>query len=103
LNRWDASTHYDEDSTLPGKTNVCRGSFLRDEDAGSFDGGFFKISPAEARAMDPQQRIMLEVGYEALHRAGFTRTSLEGSPTGVFVGACGMDWVSMMAGAGEGA
>lgn len=39
----------------------------------------------------------LQVGYEALHRAGFTLDSLEGSDTGIFVGACGTDWATLLA------
>ncbi|CAN0397719.1 unnamed protein product, partial [Hapterophycus canaliculatus] len=38
-----------------------------------------------------------QVGYEALHRAGFTRESVRGSDTGIFVGACGTDWATLLA------
>lgn len=37
-----------------------------DGDIAAFDAPFFSITPSEAKAMDPQQRILLEVAYESL-------------------------------------
>ena len=51
-----------------------------------FDHSFFKITAAEARVMDPSQRIFLEVAVEALEDAGLTEENLKGSNTAVFVG-----------------
>ena len=63
----------------------------------SFDHEFFGISPLEAQNMDPQQRIMLEVAWEALEDAGLAPSELRGEPVGVFVGSSNNDYGMLIA------
>lgn len=55
------------------------------DSADEFDAPFFGISPRMAELMDPQQRIFLEVAWEALETAGYTPEKYKGS-IGVFAG-----------------
>nr|WP_154888204.1 condensation domain-containing protein [Paenibacillus xylanexedens] len=55
----------------------------------TFDFHFFGLSPAEAKAMDPNQRLFLEVAWKAIEDAGYGGTRLVGSETGVYVGFSG--------------
>ncbi len=57
------------------------------ENVGSFDAAFFGIGAREAEHMDPQHRLVLEVVWEALNTAGIPARSLQGSATGVYIGA----------------
>jgi len=81
--RWKAADWYDPNPDTPNRTMVTRGGFLTDVE--SFDAGFFHVAPVEVLTMDPQQRMLLEVSWEALERAGQDPIALRETQTGVFV------------------
>src|SRR3989475_10014268 len=56
------------------------------EEPGHFDAGFFGFSPMEAKTMDPQHRLLLELAYEALEHAGHDPDRFPGR-IGVFTGS----------------
>jgi myxalamid-type polyketide synthase MxaE and MxaD len=88
--RFDQHAFYDPDPAAPGKMNTRWGGFLEQVDR--FDPSFFGISPREALRMDPQQRILLEVTWEALQDAGQVVGRLAGTQTGVFIGIATNDY-----------
>lgn len=79
---WDIE--YSPERGAIGRTYVREGGFL--DDAAGFDAAFFGISPREAVALEPHQRLLLEVSWEALEHAGIDPRSLRGSDTAVYTG-----------------
>ncbi len=77
-----------------GDAGTQRAGFLT-QNIAEFDAAFFGISPREAAGIDPQQRLALEVSWEALERAGINPTSLSGSRTGVFLGLMTNDYFQL--------
>ena len=85
---WDTDLLFSD--AEQGTSDTALGGFLREADR--FDAPFFGISPREALAIDPQQRLVLEICWEALEQGGLNPQRLRGSRTGVFVGAMAPDY-----------
>ncbi|KAF7591328.1 hypothetical protein BBP40_001652 [Aspergillus hancockii] len=91
--RWEPYRRNIQNAKCLGKV-PCRGYFLSNLE--DFDASFFGISPKEAEQMDPQQRLALEVTWEALDNAGIPQNSLSGSDTAVFMGVNSDDYGKLL-------
>src|SRR5579871_6593886 len=88
--RWDTERYYNPDPTVPGTLITKWGGFV--ENLAGFDAHFWSISPREAMRMDPQQRWLLEVAWEALEDSGTAPSRLRGRNVGVFIGIASNDY-----------
>ena len=91
--RWDRGFHV-PGSNSPQRIYATSGGFLDRID--EFDAEFFGMSPKEARQVDPQHRLLLELAWEAMESAGIVPKSLAGSKTGVFVGISASDYATLV-------
>lgn len=88
--RWPMDGFFEPDieaAVAGGKSYAKWGGFL--DDFAGFDPLFFKISPRDAAAMDPQERLFLMVAWAACEDAGYSRSRLAarcGARVGVFAG-----------------
>jgi acyl transferase domain-containing protein/NADPH:quinone reductase-like Zn-dependent oxidoreductase/aryl carrier-like protein len=96
--RFHKESYYDEENSI-GKMNTKRAGYLND--VYDFDNSFFKVSNKEARTTDPQQRIMLELVYEALQNGHISLDECKNTNTGVFVGCCNTEYFSKQTENGE--
>lgn len=87
--RW---SEYDGDPEMVRRMSAAQltGGYL--DDIASFDAEFFGLSPVEAASMDPQQRILLQLTWEALEDAHIPANTLRGTRTGVFIGTTNNDY-----------
>ena len=68
------------------------GGWLADDEVRDFDAEFFGMSPREAEMVDPQQRLALELTWEALENAHLPASDLKGHEVGVFIGSSSSDF-----------
>lgn len=94
--RWDWR-RFDALRSPSGKPLSRWGGFIEDVDC--FDTQFFHVSPREAEALDPQERLFLQTSWEAIEDAGYTPATLVAPhgttarrPVGVFVGVMHKDY-----------
>lgn len=83
--RWDADQYYSENDEEPGKMYCKKAGFI-DANYQKMDNNFFNLSPKEASSIDPHQRILLELTWEAFENGGLNISEYDGSKTGVFLG-----------------
>nr|ALQ32758.1 putative polyketide synthase [Fusarium aywerte] len=69
-----------------------RGAHFIKGDFAAFDASFFSVAAEDAKAIDPQQRILLETSYEALENAGIRKEDVDGSDAAVYVGSFVKDY-----------
>ncbi|KAH7141540.1 putative polyketide synthase [Dactylonectria estremocensis] len=94
--RFNLKAHHDG-SKKPKTMRSPGGMFIEDIDPRDFDAAFFGISSADAAAMDPQQRQLLEVVYECLENSGVPLEKLNGANIGCHVGSYAVDYGDMQA------
>ncbi|KAL2272316.1 hypothetical protein FJTKL_06945 [Diaporthe vaccinii] len=78
-------------------THNARGGYFVKEDVATFDAPFFRITAQDAQAMDPSQRLALELSYEALENAGVSVEAIAGSQTGCYMATCLRDYANLRA------
>ncbi|KAI1446155.1 putative polyketide synthase [Annulohypoxylon stygium] len=91
IDRFSAEAFYHKDGSHHGTSNVLN-SYLIEDDTRHFDAQFFSIPGSEAEGIDPQQRLLMEVVYEALESSGHQIEELSGSSTAVYVGVMCNDY-----------
>lgn len=90
--RWSTDYYFHPDRKAPGKTYTISAGQV--DDIFHFDPEFFGLSPREAIQMDPQQRILLEMTWEALEDGGIPPENIAGSDCSVFIGISGTDYAN---------
>ncbi|KAI9932546.1 hypothetical protein MW887_008788 [Aspergillus wentii] len=93
--RFNQDAFYNPDSKTSGTFHSRGGHFLTG-DISRYDANFFNVNPAEAQAMDPQLRLLLEVAYEAVENAGLSLDKLRGTSTSSYVALYNRDYEKML-------
>jgi acyl transferase domain-containing protein/thioesterase domain-containing protein len=97
--RFDVEAYYSPDPDRSGTTYSRRAGYI--SDPYGFDPDFFRISMAEAREMDPQQRWMLQLCWSALEHAGIVPSELSGRRVGLFLTAGDVDYARRTVSSGD--
>ena len=87
--RFDIGRYWHPDRKASGRT--CSVSAGIVGDVRKFDAAFFGMSPKEAEVLDPQQRMVLEMAWEAFEDAGIAPSEAAGTKTAVYIGAASTD------------
>jgi zearalenone synthase (highly reducing iterative type I polyketide synthase) len=89
--RWNSDAFYHQ---VNGKLNSLptKGGHFLKEDPYVFDASFFNITAAEAIALDPKQRMALEVAYEAFENANMPLQQISGTQTACYIGSGPSDY-----------
>jgi 3-oxoacyl-(acyl-carrier-protein) synthase/acyl carrier protein len=88
--RWSWEEYFGDARTQPGKTKAKWGSFIHDID--KFDAAFFNIRAEDARLMDPQQRLFIQLVWQTIEDAGYKPSDFSGTKTGLYVGLSNRDY-----------
>ncbi len=89
--RWSEFTADPEIAEAVASANTL-GGYLDQDVVKGFDAEFFAMSPVEVARVDPQQRLMLELTWEALEHARIPASELKGESVGVYVGSSTNDF-----------
>ncbi|TAQ84220.1 hypothetical protein B7494_g7457 [Chlorociboria aeruginascens] len=92
--RWEPYKNRHPGNTKTLAETTSKGYFL--DNLENFDASFFGISPREAELIDPQQRIAVEVAWEALENAGIPAHSLAGTDAAVYMGVGSDDYSRLL-------
>nr|AQS99221.1 type I polyketide synthase [Gambierdiscus polynesiensis] len=86
LVRWDHGNFYSPEPEMWRAYKTFARHLAFTDGCELFDNKMFSITPAESKVMDPQQRMVLECGYEALYAAGLRKGKIMGSLGGMYLG-----------------
>ncbi|ATL64995.1 polyketide synthase Pks13 [Nocardia terpenica] len=94
--RWSEFTAEPQVAEVVEKANT-KGGYLDQDVIKGFDAEFFAMSPLEVERVDPQQRLVMELTWEALEHARIPASGLKGQPVGVFIGSSTNDFMFLSA------
>ncbi|MTI25797.1 SDR family NAD(P)-dependent oxidoreductase [Fulvivirga kasyanovii] len=94
VDRWDWRDYFGDPAKQPNTSQSKWGAFISGID--EFDAEFFNISPNEAKYMDPQQRMALQVIWKTIENAGYKPSSFKGSRTALYLGVSNMDYAELL-------